>query len=123
MKKVKDFFNRIGRGLLTPGVYNDARLSRRFYRYFLIGILARLILLPFFFQRDLLSTFQRAAETVYAGNFAADVHQVITHTIHSVYLFIIESIVPAVGEYSSILLDTNTWTSWINFIAGYNVFT
>jgi hypothetical protein len=123
MKRVKDFFNHLGRGLLTPEIYNDAKLSRRFYKYFLIGILVRLILLPFFFQRDLLSTFQRAGEAVFAGNFSSDFHQMITHTIHTIYLFIIKSIVPAVGEYSSILLDTDTWTSWINFVAGYNVFT
>jgi hypothetical protein len=123
MKRVKVFFSHIGRGLLTPAIYEDARLSRRFYKYFLIGMLARLILLPFFFQRDLLSTYQRAAEAVFAGNFASDFHQIITHTIHTAYLFIIKAIVPAVSEYSSILLDENTWTSWINFISGYNVFT
>jgi len=123
MKRVKDFFNRIGRGLLTPEIYNDARLSRRFYKYFLIGILVRSMLLPFFFQRDLLSTFQRAGETVFAGNFDTSFQQIITHTIHTAYLFIINSIVPAVGEYSSILLDTDTWTSWINFVASDNIFT
>ena len=122
MNRAKTFFNNIGRGLLTPEVYNDAKLSRRFYKYFLIGILARLMLLPFFFQRDLLSTYQRAAETVFAGNMASDFHQILTNIIHSVYLYIIKTIVPAVSDYSSIFLDTNTWTSWINFISGYNVF-
>jgi hypothetical protein len=123
MKRVKVFFGRIGRTLLTPAIYDDAGLSRRFYKYFLIGMLVRLMLLPFFFQRDLLSTYQRAAETVFGGNFASDFHQVITHIIHSAYLFIIKAMVPAVSGYSSILLDENTWTSWINFNAGYNVFT
>ena len=123
MNRIKTFFNHIGRGLLTPGIYNDAKLSRRFYKYFLTGMLVRLILLPFFFQRDLLSTYQRAAETVFAGNMASDFHQIITHLIHSGYLFIIKSLVPAVGQYSSILLDTDTWSSWINFVSSYNVFT
>jgi hypothetical protein len=123
MNRIKTFFNALGRGLLTPGIYNDKKLSRRFYKYFLIGILVRLILLPFFFQRDLLSTYQRAAETVFAGNMASDFHQILTNIIHSVYLFIIKTIVPTVGDYSSILLDTNTWTSWINFISSYNIFT
>ena len=108
---------------MTPGIYNDAKLSRRFYKYFLTGILVRLILLPFLFQRDLLSTYQRAAETVFSGNMASDFHQILTNIIHSVYLFIIKTIVPAVGDYSSILLDTDTWTSWINFISSYNIFT
>jgi len=123
MNRSKVFFSHIGRGLLTPAVYNDPGLSRRFYKYFLIGMLIRLMMLPFFFQRDLLSTYQRAAEAVFAGDFASDFYQILTHTIHSAYLFIINAIVPAVSEYSSILLDENTWTSWINFITGYNVFT
>jgi len=123
MIRTKAFFNSLGRGLLTPEIYDDKDLSRRFYKYFLTGMLVRLILLPFFFQRDLLSTYQRAAETVFAGNMASDFHQILTHMIHSVYLFIIKTIVPAVGEYSSIFLDTDTWSSWISFVSSYNVFT
>jgi len=123
MGRVKNFFNSIGRRLLTPGIFEDRKLSKRFYKYFLTGMLIRLALLPFFFQRDLLSTYQRAAETVFAGNMASDFQQVLTNIIHSVYLFIIKSIVPAVGDFSSILLDPDTWTSWIGFVSSYNVFT
>jgi len=123
MGRVKIFFNNTGKGLLTPGIFEDSRLSKRFYKYFLTGILVRLALMPFFFQRDLLSTYQRAAETVFAGNMAADFQQVLTNIIHSAYLFIIESIVPAVGDFSPILLDPDTWTSWIGFVSSYNVFT
>ncbi len=123
MSRVKGFFKNIGRGLLTPEIFEDEILSRRFYKYFLIGMLIRLAFLPFFFQRDLLSTYQRASETVFAGNFASDFQQILTNAIHSSYLFIIKSIFPAIGEYSSILLDTDTWTSWIGFISSYNVFT
>ncbi len=123
MNKVMLFFNKIGRGLLTPEIFEDRSLSKRFYKYFLTGMLARLALLPFFFQRDLLSTYQRAAETVFAGNMASDSQQVLTNIIHSVYLFIIKSIVPAVSDFSPILLDSDTWTSWIGFISSYNVFT
>ncbi len=117
------FFNNLGRGLMTPEIFEDRGLSIRFYKYFLIGMLVRLMLLPFFFQRDLLSTYQRAAETVFAGNLSSDFHQLLTNMIHSAYLFVISRIIPAVGEYSSILLDTDTWTSWISFISSYNVFT
>ena len=123
MNKTRTFFKNIGRGLITPEIFEDRVLSRRFYRYFLSGMLIRLAFLPFFFQRDLLSTYQRAAEAVFAGNFASDFHQILTNIIHSGYLFIIKSIFPAIGEYSSILLDTDTWTSWIGFISSYNVFT
>ena len=123
MNKTRSFFKNIGRGLLTPEIFEDRSLSKRFYKYFLTGMLARLALLPFFFQRDLLSTYQRAAETVFAGNMASDSQQVLTNIIHSVYLFIIKSIVPAVSDFSPILLDSDTWTSWIGFISSYNVFT
>lgn len=123
MSKVKNFFNIIGRGLLTPGIFEDSKLSKRFYKYFLTGMFIRLALLPFFFQRDLLSTYQRAAETVFAGNMASDFQQVLTNIIHSAYLFVIKSIVPAVGDFSPILLDPDTWTSWIGFVSSYNVFT
>lgn len=123
MSKVKNFFNIIGRGLLTPGIFEDSKLSKRFYKYFLTGMFIRLALLPFFFQRDLLSSYQRAAETVFAGNMASDFQQVLTNIIHSAYLFVIKSIVPAVGDFSPILLDPDTWTSWIGFVSSYNVFT
>jgi len=123
MIRVKNFFNNMGRGLLTPGIFEDSKLSKKFYKYFLIGMLLRLALLPFFFQRDLLSTYQRAAETVFAGNMASDFQQALTNIIHSAYLFIIKSIVPAVGDFSPILLDPDTWTSWIGFVSSYNVFT
>ncbi len=123
MGRAKSFFNNIGRGLLTPGIFEDSKLSKRFYKYFLIGMLIRLALLPFFFQRDLLSTYQRAAETVFAGNMASDFQQMLTNIIHSVYLFIIKSIIPAVSDFSPILLDSDSWTSWIGFVSSYNVFT
>lgn len=123
MGRVKDFFNKIGRGLLTPGIYNDSKLSKRFYNYFLIGLLIRMALLPFFFQRDLLSTYQRAAETVFAGDMVSGFQQILTSMIHSGYFFIIKSIVPAVNDFSPILLDSDTWTSWIGFVNSYNVFT
>ena len=123
MSRIKGFFKNIGRGLLTREIFEDKILSRRFYKYFLSGMLIRLAFLPFFFQRDLLSTYQRASETVFAGNFASDFQQILTNIIHSSYLFIIKSIFPAIGEYSSILLDTDTWTSWVGFISSYNVFT
>ncbi|TET48102.1 MAG: hypothetical protein E3J58_06975 [Actinomycetota bacterium] len=108
---------------MSPGIFEDSKLSKRFYKYFLIGMLVRLALLPFFFQRDLLSTYQRAAETVFAGNMASDFQQILTNIIHSVYLFIIKSIIPAVSDFSPILLDSDSWTSWIGFVSSYNVFT
>ena len=123
MNKTKGFFKNIGSRLLTPEIFKDRMLSRRFYKYFLVGMLVRLAFLPFFFQRDLLSTFQRASETVFAGNFASDFNQILTHMIHSVYLFILNSIFPVISEYSSIFLDSNTWTSWISFVSSDNVFT
>ncbi len=123
MNKTKGFFKNIGSRLLTPEIFKDRMLSRRFYKYFLVGMLIRLAFLPFFFQRDLLSTFQRASETVFAGNFASDFNQILTHMIHSVYLFILNSIFPVINEYSSIFLDSNTWTSWISFVSSDNVFT
>ncbi|MEE8324392.1 MAG: hypothetical protein V3R31_01935 [Candidatus Humimicrobiaceae bacterium] len=123
MNKTKSFFKKIGRGLLTPEIFEDKGLSRRFYKYFLSGMLIRLAFLPFFFQRDLLSTYQRAAETVFTGNMTSSFQQILTNIIHSAYLFIIKSIVPAVGDFFPILLDSDTWTSWVGFVSSYNVFT
>ena len=85
MNKASLFFKNIGRGLMTPEIFEDKGRSRRFYKYFLIGMLARLAFLPFFFQRDLLSTYQRAAETVFAGNMAAGAYKYNTFRISFYY--------------------------------------
>jgi len=89
----------------------------------LIGLLIRLVFLPFLYMRDMLSIYQRAAETVFTGNFGSDFHQMITGFIHSAYLFIIKSVVPAISELSPILLNEDTWKSWVDFNGTYNVFT
>ncbi len=121
--KARLFFDNLGRALLTREIFENKNLSRRFYKYFLIGILVRLVFLPFLYMRDLLSIYQRAAETVFAGNFGSDFYQILTNYIHSAYLFVIKSIVPAISEFSSILLEKDTWVSWISFNSSYNVFT
>ena len=113
--KTKLFFNRIGRFICTKEIFEDRILSVRMYKYFLIGMLVRLSLLPFFFQRDILSTYQRAAETVFAGNIGADFQQFLTHIIHSGYLFIIKPFLPAADQLQAILLNQDSWTSWIDF--------
>jgi len=113
--KIKRFFNSIGSFICTKEIFQDRELSTRLYKYFLVGILIRLLFIPFFFQRDILSTYQRAAETVFAGNIGADFQQLITHLIHSGYLFLIKPFLPAAGQLSSILLNQDTWTSWIDF--------
>ena len=113
--KTKLFFNRIGRFICTKEIFEDRVLSLRMYKYFLIGMLVRLSLLPFFFQRDILSTYQRAAETVFAGNIGADFQQFLTHIIHSGYLFIIKPFLPAADQLQAILLNQDSWTSWIDF--------
>ncbi len=113
--KTKLFFNRIGRFVCTKEIFENRVLSLRMYKYFLIGMLVRLSLLPFFFQRDILSTYQRAAETVFAGNIGADFQQFLTHIIHSGYLFIIRPFLPAVDQLQAILLNQDSWTSWIDF--------
>jgi len=120
---VKLFFNNLGKAVLTKDIFENKILSRRLYKYFLTGLLVRLIFLPFLFQRDLLSTYQRAAETVFAGNFGSDFQQMLTNVIHSIYLFIIKSIFPAINKLSPVLLEKDTWISWINFNSSYNVFT
>jgi len=121
--KIKPFFNNLGRAVLTKDIFENKDLSRRLYKYFLIGLLIRLIFIPFFFQRDLLSTYQKAAETISTGNFLLDFQQLLTNVIHSVYFFIIESIVPAIKQLIPVLLEKDTWISWISFNSGYNVFT
>lgn len=121
--RAKLFFKKIGNLLVTEEIFNDKKSLRAFYKYFLAGLLIRLTLLPFFYQRDLLSTYQRAAETVFTGNIGADFQQMLTNIIHSVYLFIIKSIVPAISELSPILLEKDTWISWLSFNSSYNVFT
>jgi hypothetical protein len=121
--KVKLFFNNLGKAVLTKDIFENKNLSRLLYKYFLIGLFIRLIFLPFLFQRDLLSTYQRAAETVFAGNFGSDFQQMLTNVIHSIYLFIIKSIFPAINKLSPVLLEKDTWISWISFNSSYNVFT
>jgi len=121
--RVKSFFKKIGSSIVTKDIFEDKNLSRRLYKYFLTGLFIRLIFLPFLFQRDLLSTYQRAAETVFAGNFGSDFQQMLTNVIHSIYLFIIKSIFPAINKLSPVLLEKDTWISWISFNSSYNVFT
>lgn len=121
--KIKLIFNKLGNALLTEDIFKRKNLSKRFYKYFLAGLLVRLLFIPFFFQRDLLSTYQRAADTVFAGNFGVNFEQILTHIIHSAYLFIIKLIFPAVNEFSQILLEKDTWISWLAFNSSYNVFT
>lgn len=120
---MKLFFNNLGKAVLTKDIFENKNLSRLLYKYFLIGLFIRLIFLPFLFQRDLLSTYQRAAETVFAGNFGSDFQQMLTNVIHSIYLFIIKSIFPAINKLSPVLLEKDTWISWISFNSSYNVFT
>jgi hypothetical protein len=120
--KVRSFFRNIGKAIVTKEIFENKIFLRLLYKYFLVGMLIRLIFLPFFFQRDLLSTYQRAAQTVFGGNLGSDFQQFIINFIHSIYLFIIKSILPIVGEYSEILLQTDTWSSWVNFISSENVF-
>lgn len=121
--RVKSFFKKVGSLIVTKDIFENKSLSRRLYKYFLIGLLIRLVFLPFLYMRDLLSTYQRAAETVFAGNFGSDFQQMLTNFLHSAYLFIIKSVVPAINELSPILLDKDTTASWVNFNSGYNVFT
>jgi len=113
--KIKNFFRAAGRFICTKEIFEDRVLSVRLYKYFLVGILIRLFFLPFFFQRDILSTYQRAAETVFAGNFFVSFEQIITHAIHSAYLFIIKPLIPAIDKVSAILLNQDTWVSWLEF--------
>ncbi|MBL7060616.1 MAG: hypothetical protein ISS13_02130 [Actinobacteria bacterium] len=121
--RVKSFFKKIGSLIVTKEIFENKNLSRRLYKYFLIGFLVRLVFLPFLYMRDLLSTYQRAAETVFAGNLGSDIQQMLTNFLHSAYLFIIKSVVPAINELSPILLEKDTWASWISFNSSYNVFT
>lgn len=113
--KIKAFFKNVWIGILTKEVYEDKELSRRLYKYFLIGLLVRVVFLPFFFQRDILSTYQRAAQTVFNGVLGADFQQFLTHLLHSAFLFISKFFVPAVSELSNILLNSDNWVSWIDF--------
>lgn len=122
MSKAKTFFKKIGCGLISPEIVNDEKSLKLFYKYFLGGILARLIFLPFMFQRDLLSTYQRAADTVFNGNIGSDFQQLITNIIHCAYLFILKTIFPVVSGYKAILLNTDTWSSWVQFISSDNIF-
>src|SRR4030043_1053998 len=110
---VKGFFNKIGSLIFTREIFQDKKSLKTLYRYFLTGILIRLVFLPFFFQRDLLSTYQRAAETISTGNLGYDNLQIITNLIHTFYLFILRAIFPAINEVFSVLLEKDTWISWL----------
>ncbi len=113
--KARPFFKKIGSAIATKGIFEDKKLSKLLYKYFLTGLFVRLLLLPFFYQRDILSTYQRAGQTVFGGVLGADFQQFITHIIHSVYLFLIKPLLPDVSYLSSILLNTDSWVSWIDF--------
>ena len=125
---MKLFFNNLGKAVLTKEIFENKNLSKRLYKYFLTGLLVRLIFLPFLYTRDLLSTYHRAAEAVFTGNLEVDIQQMLTNIIHSAYLFIIKSIVPAINELFPILLMKDTtpelsWIAGISFNSSYNVFT
>ncbi len=121
--KVKSFFNRIGSSIVTKEVFEDKKSLRSLYKYFLIGLLIRFAFLPFFFQRDLLSTYQRAATTISTGNYLYDIWQLFNNLIHSTYLLALKAIFPAINEIFPALLEKDTWISWISFNSSYNVFT
>jgi hypothetical protein len=120
--KIKSFFRKIGSFIVTKEIFEDEVLSKRLYKYFLIGLLIRLVLLPFFFQRDILSTYQRAAQTVFNGILGADFQQFIIHLLHSGYLFLIKPLIPNLDNLVKILLNTDTWTSWIDFNSNMYVY-
>jgi len=113
--EVKAFFKKIGSFFCTEEIFKDRNLSKLLYKYFLIGTLIRFTFLPFFFQRDLLSTYQRAANTVFAGILGADFQQFVMHLLHSAYLFVIKFLIPGVDQFAKIMLTESTWTSWIDF--------
>ena len=113
--KVKLFFRKIGSFIVTKEILEDKKLSILLYKYFLTGLLIRLTLMPFFFQRDILSTYQRAAQTVFSGVLGADFHQLLTHFIHSAYLFAIKPLIPNLDYLASVLLNTDKWFSWVDF--------
>jgi hypothetical protein len=122
MLKMKAFFKKIGSILISPEIINDGKSLNLFYKYFLGGIFIRFLFMPFFFQRDLLSTYQRAADTVFNGNIGSDFQQLITNLIHSVYLLVMKTIFPFINGYKDILLNQDTWVSWIEFVKSDNVF-
>src|SRR4030065_1745024 len=121
--KIKLFFNNLGRSILTKDIFDNKGILRRFYKYFLTGILVRLIFIPFFFQRDFLSTYQRVAESISYGNLGYDKLRFFTNMIHPAYLFIIKSIFPAINELFNVLLEKDSWISWLSINSTYNVFT
>jgi len=122
MSKIKAFFKKVGCIFISPEITNDGKSLNLFYKYFLGGIFIRFLFMPFFFQRDLLSTYQRAADTVFNGNIGSDFQQLITNLIHSVYLLIMKTIFPFINEYKDILLNQDMWVSWISFIKSDNIF-
>src|SRR5450830_436354 len=122
MSKIKTFFKKIRRGLISPEIAGDSKALRLFYKYFLGGMFVRLLCMPFMFQRDLLSTYQRAADTVFNGNIGSDVQQLLTNIIHSIYLFILKSVFPFILGYKEILLNKDSMGSWIQFISSGNIF-
>ncbi|HAX17208.1 MAG TPA: hypothetical protein DCY00_01235 [Actinobacteria bacterium] len=122
MAKAKVFFKKIGSVFISPEITNDSRSLNLFYKYFLGGILVRFLFMPFFFQRDLLSTYQRAADTVFNGNIGSDFQQLITNIIHSVYFLIMKTIFPFLNSYRDILLNQDTWISWVEFVKSDNIF-
>ena len=122
MVKTKNFFKKIGCSLISQEIVNDSKSLKLFYKYLLGGLLTRLIFLPFLFQRDLLSTYQRAADTVFNKNIGSDFQQLLTNIIHSIYFYILKTIFPVIANYKSILLNKDSWSSWVQFISSDNVF-
>jgi hypothetical protein len=120
---MKLFFNKLGRIIVSKDIFENKTYLKRLYKYFLWGLLVRLIFLPFFFQRDLLSTYQRAAETISTGNIGLDNLQFLTNMIHTSYLFITKFMFSAINEIFPVLLEKDTWISWLTFNNSYNVFT
>ncbi len=122
-KSIKSIFSKIAIALTTKEIYEDKKLIRLLYKYFLIGLLIRIIFMPFVFQRDLLSTYQRAATAIYNKDIFYGFFQFLTNLIHIIYLYILKIISPVVNNIFGVLIEQNTWTSWIAFNSNNYVFT
>lgn len=121
--KARSFFNKVTSAIVTKEIFEDKKSLKLLYKYFLIGFLIRIIFMPFVFQRDLLSTYQRAATAIHLSDLFYGFFQLLTNLIHIIYLFFLKLISPSVNSIFPVLIEQDTWVSWLAFNKNDFVFT
>jgi len=116
IKWLKNIFKK----LVTPEIFENSKNRISFYKYLLIGLFLRFLFLPFFFQVDILSSYERAAGQLFKT--VQETPPVIQLAIHSLHVFFLKIINPIIPGLVNILGISEPHQLWLTFIADNQVF-